>query len=171
MCLLMPLKVPWHTVLLIGPSLSVLLPPIICATLLFWSCSNSPSLKSHPAEQVMSKKKSLYIGGLAEDVSKDVITAMCVPFGIVRDVDVPMDFKTGKIKGFAFVTFESSEDAHEALYNLEESELYGRTLNVRWSSQDKDFNDKTEAIWKGEKWLKEHGTAEEGDNGIVGPKF
>ena len=119
----------------------------------------------------MSKKKSLYIGGLAEDVSKDVITAMCVPFGIVRDVDVPMDFKTGKKKGFAFVTFESSEDAHEALYNLEESELYGRTLNVRWSSQDKDFNDKTEAIWKGEKWLKEHGTAEEGDNGIVGPKF
>ncbi|GMH50150.1 hypothetical protein TrRE_jg12042 [Triparma retinervis] len=119
----------------------------------------------------MSKKKSLYIGGLAEEVTKDVITAMCVPFGIVRDVDVPMDFKTGKTKGFAFVTFDSSEDAHEALYNLEESELYGRTLNVRWSTQDKDFNEKTEAIWKGEKWLKEHGTGDENENGIVGPKF
>lgn len=47
-----------------------------------------------------------------------------------------------------------------------------RTLNVRWASQNKDFNDKTEAIWQGEKWLKEHGQGGvEGENGIVPPNL
>ncbi|GMH72835.1 hypothetical protein TL16_g06017 [Triparma laevis f. inornata] len=111
----------------------------------------------------MSNKKSLYIGGLAESATPDLIKAAFIPFGDIRDVDVPMDFKTGTNKGFCFLTYLSPGDAAEALYNMDGSELLNRTLNVKYSSENKDYNPNSEAVWKGEKWIKEHASNEDDD--------
>jgi RNA recognition motif-containing protein len=34
------------------------------------------------------------------------------------------------IKGFAYIEFESAEDAEEAIYNMHDSELYNRVIKV-----------------------------------------
>mmetsp|Transcript_1823 Transcript_1823/g.4014 ORF Transcript_1823/g.4014 Transcript_1823/m.4014 type:complete len:131 (+) Transcript_1823:175-567(+) len=112
----------------------------------------------------MSNKKSLYVGGLGPSVTADLVRAAFIPFGDLRDVDMPMDYKTNTSKGFCFVTYLSQEDCAEALYNMDGSELMNRTLNVKYSSENKDFNPNSEAVWKGESWIKEHGLGEDGDD-------
>ncbi|GMH77708.1 hypothetical protein TrVE_jg7566 [Triparma verrucosa] len=110
----------------------------------------------------MSQKKSLYIGGLSSTATPTIIKAAFIPFGEIRDVDVPMDFKTGQNKGFCFLTYVTASDCAEALYNMDGSELLDRTLNVKYSSEDKDYNPNSEAVWKGDKWIKEHGVGGDG---------
>ena len=47
----------------------------------------------------MSNKKSLYVGGLGPSVTSDLVRAAFIPFGDLRDVDMPMDYKTNTPKG------------------------------------------------------------------------
>ena len=53
-----------------------------------------------------------------------------VPFGELKEVHIPLDKTTGKHKGFGFVQFIEDEDAEAAIDNMNENELFGRTLRV-----------------------------------------
>lgn len=61
------------------------------------------------------------------------IRAAFVPFGEVVDVGMPIDQTTQKHRGFAFVQFESPDDAADAVDNMDGAELYGRVLKVNVS--------------------------------------
>jgi len=50
--------------------------------------------------------------------------------GPVRDVVLPVDRATGRPRGFAFVEFESEEDAAKAIETLNDKELGGRSIKV-----------------------------------------
>eukprot|EP01047_Picozoa_sp_COSAG01_P051530 COSAG01_NODE_5328_length_4331_cov_68.471881_2_plen_115_part_00 len=69
-------------------------------------------------------------GGLEEAVSEKLVHAAFVPFGEVQQIDVPLDQATQQHRGFCFVTFANEEDAGEALFNMNNSELLGRVLKV-----------------------------------------
>ena len=58
------------------------------------------------------------------------VRAAFIPFGDIVDVQLPMDFQTEKHRGFAFVEFESAEDATAAIDNMDGAEIYGRTVHV-----------------------------------------
>eukprot|EP00922_Rhytidocystis_sp_ex-Travisia-forbesii_P059446 GHVS01088153.1.p1 GENE.GHVS01088153.1~~GHVS01088153.1.p1 ORF type:complete len:191 (+),score=55.48 GHVS01088153.1:109-681(+) len=75
-------------------------------------------------------KCTLYIGGLADEVTKDVIHAAFVGFGDIKLVEIPTEKQTGKHRGFAFIEFEEEVDASEAVFNMNMSELQGRTIKV-----------------------------------------
>ena len=64
-------------------------------------------------------------------------------FGIVVDINIPKEkdgifffsifvisLSIGTPRGFAFVEFENAEDAKEAAFNMNLSELFGRTIHV-----------------------------------------
>lgn len=57
-------------------------------------------------------------GGLAEEVDEKVLHAAFIPFGDLVDVQIPLDYETEKHRGFAFVEFESAEDAAAAIDNM-----------------------------------------------------
>ncbi|TYZ59536.1 hypothetical protein PybrP1_003454 [[Pythium] brassicae (nom. inval.)] len=82
-------------------------------------------------------KRTLYVGGLDKQVTEQVLYAAFVPFGSLKSVQVPMDYATQSSKGFGFVEFEDAADALEALDNMDESELFGRTLRVNIAKPDK----------------------------------
>lgn len=44
-------------------------------------------------------------GGLDEQVTDQILTAAFIPFGDLKDVNIPLDQTTQKNKGFGFVTF------------------------------------------------------------------
>lgn len=45
----------------------------------------------------MAKSRNLlYVGGLEKDVTNDILFAAFVPFGPIRSVDIPRDFKESK---------------------------------------------------------------------------
>ena len=104
----------------------------------------------------MAPKTSLYVGGLSSSLTAPLLKSAFLPFGDVRLVDLPFDSKAGVHKGFAFVTFERREDAEEALFNMNGAEILDRAINCRWATGDRDHKG-SEAVWKGEAWLKEHG--------------
>lgn len=58
-----------------------------------------------------------------------------------------MDYALGRHKGFAFVEYNDAEDASEAIYNLDGSELYGRVLTVNLAQRDRLNINSNKAVW------------------------
>ena len=118
------------------------------------TASATTTATSAAAATSLQSNRSLYVGGLAEDVTPITLRAALVPFGPIKSIDVPMDYGKGTHKGFAFVEFEESEDAAEAIYNLDGSELMGRTLTVnlaRAAGQVKLGS--KQAVWSQDEWF------------------
>ncbi|KAK2167668.1 hypothetical protein LSH36_25g01021 [Paralvinella palmiformis] len=77
-----------------------------------------------------SNKRIIYVGGLAEEVDEKILHAAFIPFGDLLDIQIPLDYETEKHRGFAFVEFELAEDAAAAIDNMNDSELFGKTIRV-----------------------------------------
>ncbi|EGG18202.1 hypothetical protein DFA_03689 [Cavenderia fasciculata] len=101
----------------------------------------------------VNKKKTIYVGGLEESVTVDIITAAFIPFGDIVDIILPNDHKNHRNKGYCFVEYESSEDAADAVDNMNESELYGKTLKCVIAKPN--TIDKNKSLWSNEKYLTE----------------
>eukprot|EP00019_Armaparvus_languidus_P001225 CAMPEP_0168592856 /NCGR_PEP_ID=MMETSP0420-20121227/7974_1 /TAXON_ID=498008 /ORGANISM="Pessonella sp." /LENGTH=124 /DNA_ID=CAMNT_0008628909 /DNA_START=29 /DNA_END=403 /DNA_ORIENTATION=+ len=95
-------------------------------------------------------KKTLYVGGLSENVTVPILTAAFIPFGDLLDVQIPRDQKSGKHRGFGFVEYDLKEDANAALDNMSGAELYGRTLKV--SIAKPQSLPKNRAVWDETTW-------------------
>jgi peptidyl-prolyl isomerase E (cyclophilin E) len=73
-----------------------------------------------------------------------------------------MDYVKGIHRGFAFVEYETADDADEAIFNLDGSELLGQTISVsvaqpnqihRLTSSNNGNNNGNEAIWTSDEWF------------------
>ena len=107
-------------------------------------------------ESKMANKRVVYVGGLAEEVDEKVLHAAFIPFGDVTDVQIPQDYETQKHRGFGFVEFEFTEDAAAAIDNMNESELFGRTIRVNLAKPMKIKEGYSKPVWSEDNWLKQH---------------
>lgn len=64
-----------------------------------------------------NNKRTVYVGGLAEEVDEKILNAAFIPFGDIVDVQIPLDYESEKHRGFAFIEFENAEDAAAAIDN------------------------------------------------------
>lgn len=78
-------------------------------------------------------KTILYVGGLEENVNESLLHAAFIPFGEIKDVNIPLDNKTGGHRAFGFVEYEEREDAAAAIDNMHNGELFGRVLKVNYA--------------------------------------
>ena len=92
-------------------------------------------------------KRVLYVGGLADDVKREDVHAACIPFGEIAELQFPVDNKTGKHRGFAFVTFIDVQDAAEALFNLDRAEFFGRIVTVTVAKPQTVTENSGRAVW------------------------
>lgn len=104
----------------------------------------------------MANKRMVYVGGLAEEVDEKVLHAAFIPFGDITDVQIPMDYSNQKHRGFGFVEFELAEDAAAAIDNMNESELFGRTVRVNIAKPMKIKEGYSRAVWSEDNWLKKY---------------
>lgn len=104
----------------------------------------------------MANKRMVYVGGLAEEVDEKVLHAAFIPFGDITDVQIPMDYSNQKHRGFGFVEFELAEDASAAIDNMNESELFGRTIRVNIAKPMKIKEGYSRAVWSEDSWLKKY---------------
>jgi hypothetical protein len=58
------------------------------------------------------------IGGLDETVDEAILHAAFIPFGEIKEVQIPKDNATQKNRGFGFVDFEEVADAAAAMDNM-----------------------------------------------------
>ncbi|KAI0210930.1 Peptidyl-prolyl cis-trans isomerase E [Lamellibrachia satsuma] len=104
-------------------------------------------------------KRVVYVGGLAEEVDEKVLHAAFVPFGDLLDIQIPIDYETEKHRGFAFVEFELAEDAAAAIDNMNDSELFGKTVRVNLAKPMKIKEGSSRPVWNDDQWLKDHSGA------------
>lgn len=101
-------------------------------------------------------KRTIYVGGLAEEVDEKVLHAAFIPFGEIVDVQIPLDYESEKHRGFAFIEFETAEDAAAAIDNMNDSELFGRTIRVNIAKPQKIKEGSSKPVWADDAWLQEH---------------
>jgi RNA recognition motif-containing protein len=80
-------------------------------------------------------KATVYVGGLAPQVTVTTLQEAFLPFGEIADVSLPRNENPHTAaaephRGFAYVEFEDPEDAREAVDNMDQAELFGRVIKV-----------------------------------------
>ena len=79
-------------------------------------------------EKVISRK--IFAGNLSFGMSREDIMELFGTVGPVVDVVMPLDKVSGRPRGFAFVEFETEEDAAKAIETLNGKEVSGRPLRI-----------------------------------------
>jgi RNA recognition motif-containing protein len=72
----------------------------------------------------------LYIGNMPQEMTEQDLRTMFSEAGTVESVDVVMDRRIGKPRGFAFVTMNSLDEAEKAILMFNAKDINGRTLKV-----------------------------------------
>ena len=117
------------------------------------------------------KKRTVFVGGLDDRVTEELLQAAFIPFGDIKSVSIPKDFnvsggnggkaqqqylqkqdskeggggETGTVRGYGFVEYEEEEDANSAIDNMNGAELFNRTINVYYARPMK--TNRAKAIW------------------------
>ena len=99
-------------------------------------------------------KSTLFIGGLDNQVTQMLLYEAFIPFGEIVEVTLPkpdLPNSSDPHRGFGYIEFEDSNDAKEAIYNMDQSEIFGRVVKVAAAKPQKEANEglgsKT-AIWE-----------------------
>ncbi|WKX94218.1 hypothetical protein Q1695_011464 [Nippostrongylus brasiliensis] len=77
---------------------------------------------------------TIYVGGLDEKVTENVLWELMVQAGPVTSVNMPKDRVTANHQGFGFVEFVGEEDADYAIKILNMIKLYGKPIKVNKAS-------------------------------------
>jgi cold-inducible RNA-binding protein len=77
----------------------------------------------------------VFVGNLSFDTTREELEGMFAEVGEITEIVVPTDRDTGRPRGFAFVTFASSELAAQAIEKLNGAELGGRNLRVNEATE------------------------------------
>lgn len=100
----------------------------------------------------IKKKNALYVGGLDEAVTEEILHAAFIPFGDIASVQIVKDFAANKTRGFAFVEFELDEDAEAAIENMDGAELFSRVIRCNVAKSTNKVN-AGKAVWSAEEWI------------------
>ncbi|KPM06805.1 RNA-binding protein [Sarcoptes scabiei] len=103
-----------------------------------------------------ANKRVVYCGGIPEEIDDKILRSAFITFGDIIDVNMPIDYQTQKHKGFAFIEFETAEDAAAAIDNMNDSEIYGKTIRVNLAKPLKLREASYKAVWTDDEWLGKH---------------
>ncbi|NET38190.1 MAG: RNA-binding protein [Cyanothece sp. SIO1E1] len=73
---------------------------------------------------------TVYVGNLSYKVTEEDLNSVFAEYGSVKQVKLPTDRETGRMRGFAFVEMESETEETAAIEDLDGAEWMGRTLKV-----------------------------------------
>ena len=79
-----------------------------------------------------------YCGNLPFQVDEQELRSCFEEYGAVDSVDIIIDKYTGKSRGFAFVTYQSSSSVQKAIDGLNEKDFKGRNLRVSLAREKTD---------------------------------
>jgi len=79
------------------------------------------------------QNQKLYVGNLNFDANEEQVRELFGTYGKVAEAKIVMDRFTGRSRGFAFVRFETAEDAGKAKEALNGQPFQGKTLVIDWA--------------------------------------
>ena len=72
----------------------------------------------------------LFVGNLSFKTTREELETLFAQVGEVKDVFLPTERETGRMRGFAFVEYANEDDAQQAIERFNGHELGGRPLRV-----------------------------------------
>lgn len=75
----------------------------------------------------------LYVGNMSQETTEDDLRLLFTEAGTVNSVNLIMDRKKGKSKGFAFVTMSSEMEAQKAISMFDSKEVNEHAIKVNVS--------------------------------------
>lgn len=81
---------------------------------------------------------SIYVGNLSYDVTSEELEAVFAEYGTVKQVQLPRDRETGRMRGFGFVELSSEAEETAAIDALDGAEWMGRNLKVNKAKPRED---------------------------------
>jgi cold-inducible RNA-binding protein len=73
---------------------------------------------------------NLYVSNLSFHTTDEDLRKLFSQYGAVSSAKVILDRETGRSRGFGFVEMESDGEANDAIKNLNNKEVEGRTMSV-----------------------------------------
>jgi len=74
----------------------------------------------------------VFVTSIHEEAAEDMIRDKFSEFGEVKNLQMPLDRRTGFVKGYALVEFTSKDEAESAIKNLNGSEFMDQKIAVDW---------------------------------------
>ncbi|KAI6658107.1 RNA-binding protein 8A-like [Oopsacas minuta] len=75
----------------------------------------------------------VFVTGIHEEAGEEDLYDVFGEQGVVKNLHLNMDRRTGFIKGYAMVQYETFVEAESAIANLDRSELHGKEIRVSWA--------------------------------------
>ena len=77
------------------------------------------------------------ISGFSSTTTKEMLLGAFRPFGEIKNIDLPYDLNTHKLKGYCQIEFEEFEDCIHAIDNMNLSEFGGKIIQVSFAKKKK----------------------------------
>ncbi|KAF2859997.1 hypothetical protein K470DRAFT_258346 [Piedraia hortae CBS 480.64] len=90
---------------------------------------------TNKAKEDTSNHFHIFVGDLSNEVSDEVLLQAFLPYGTVSEARVMWDMKTGRSRGYAFVSFRERADAERALSEMDGEWLGSRAIRCNWANQ------------------------------------
>lgn len=82
---------------------------------------------------------NIFVAKLSFDTQSEDLKEAFEAYGDVASANVIMDKSTGRSKGFGFVEMDDDQAAMNAIKNLNETQLDGRTIVVKKAEPRKEY--------------------------------
>lgn len=90
---------------------------------------------ANPVRGNRDPRRSLLIRSLRFDTPTSLVRREFERFGAIRDVYLPLDYRSRRPRGFGFVEYVEEEDARAALEKMDGATLDGVTINVTFAQE------------------------------------
>jgi len=77
----------------------------------------------------------VFVSGVHEEASEDDILDKFSDAGEVKNVQLPLDRRTGFVKGYALIEYDSRAEAEVAIRDVDNTDFNGQTLHVSFAFQ------------------------------------